>query len=255
MTLPDFSVDDRRKLSRLGVCPEQIEELRFALIWVRLVLRPPAGKNATKAHLTEIRDAATALHKKLGVLYRMPGADYQHAAELLDALRIVDDADDPTASISDLVLPRLTMLLEATAYGLRELAEQGPARHRTGDPRPVARIETALVKGWVTAHGPIAERITARTKGTGDLARDEAAMEEEVTRQIAQTSRTRPAKPYPKKLQPSSQEFKEVVRVVYAAAGYGEPKRAIEKFVALWNASRAGAAAAMQKAIAEGRIQ
>ena len=86
----DFSKAEREWLAQLGVCPEQIEELRFALTWVRLSIRPPATKNATKAHLTEIRDAATALHKKLGALYRMPGADYQHAAELLEGAVRVD---------------------------------------------------------------------------------------------------------------------------------------------------------------------
>lgn len=87
-------------------------------------------------------------------------------------------------------------------------------------------------------------------------------MDAAITRMLDEGAKERPSKPYPKKLQPSGQAFKDVVRVVYEAAGYkagpkradeneGGPKRAIENFVAEWRHERREAVARLTAGMEE----
>ncbi len=253
MSKPDFSDGDRQELRQLGLCAEQVEELRFAITWVRLCISPPASTNKTKEHLLEIKSAAKSLRSKLDALERMPASDYQYAAELLDERGVIvpEGREDLGLHYSDGLRPHLENLLDSTDYALQLLSTRGPARSRTGDPRPIKRIETALITGWAKAHGPVAVHVRATVKGTGDPDRDDARLEKKVMDGLKKVEASTPGKPYPSELLTSSQAFKDVVRVVYRAAGYtkGEPKRAIENFIADANRGRREVVAGMTQAL------
>lgn len=254
--LPSFSEDDKRDFRRLGLCVEQVEELRFAVNWVKLWIRPPVAKNKIKAHLTEIQAAAKALYEKLDLPAVGASSGHQQALELLDERAVIIDPGAEDALHPVALLPHLATLLDVTDYALDQLAKQGPARYRTGDPRPIKRIEVALLDGWARAHGSIGIHVRCRALGTGDPEADDAAMDAAIVQKLDEGAKAKPSNPYPKKLLPSGDAFKDVVRLVYAAAKYNkDPKRAIENFVAEWNAEREGAVAAMTAGLEELRRQ
>ena len=63
--LPNFSEPQRKRLLKLGVCPEQITELRYALLTVQMVLAKPAANADVRSHLAEIEEQAAGLVRKL----------------------------------------------------------------------------------------------------------------------------------------------------------------------------------------------
>ncbi len=257
MRMHNFSREQRRELLRLGLCPEQIEELRPVIGRVRLWIRPPAARNKTRAHLAEVSKYAKALERKLSALESMAASDYRLAEELMQERYYARDPfpQDEAATMLMAFLPRLRTILEAADYSLANLEPSGPARNRTGNPAPVRRIWEALVTGWGKAHSPVGcvTFVNVRKIGTGDPAAD-AEDENAAVAEMLADAKTMPAgPPYPLELMPSGGAFKDVVRLLYEVAGYakGEPKRAIENFVAEYRANCEGAVAALERGMAE----
>jgi len=186
----------------------------------------------------------------------MPAPDYRLAEDLLEERYFARDPFpmDGAATMLASFLPRLRAICEAADYSLSELNDVGPARNRTGNSAPVKRIWEALVSGWGRAHSPVGSshfvrvRVPAMTNIT-----DEAAREDSEIAEMLADARAKPAgPPYPEALMPSGGAFKDVVRLLYSAAGYtkGEPKRAIESFTAEWHVDRREALDALNLGIA-----
>lgn len=206
----------------LGLCDEQIWELRFALVEVRRALRKPAARNDLSALLDDIADLADKLAHKLWAINAQTDASHGTALGLIEpeywqGKRLEDDG--PT--VAHHLCPRLEALARAARIG-REAIPNKPARHKVGDWRPIARIDAALSDGWARVHAPRVGR---------------SECPETVSDMIAYAKANPPAPPYPGALRPSSSPrcvFREIVGICYEAAGGNpDPERALKAYVAL----------------------
>lgn len=213
---PDFNADERRELKRLGVCEEQITELRHALIGVRSYVRQPAANNEVAAHLADIERLASELSRKL------------RTAVIPDAALMVEQRywqqrptdDGPTVGMH--LCPRLDALTAAAVDAADAIPDNKPVRSRAGNPEPVRQIDEALVHGWWKAHGN-----TMRYP--------------ETLRPSVSTGKHGQGRAFP-----------EIVGICYAAVGYkSQPKRAIQAYVKAKNGRRREVLAAINAALSE----
>lgn len=240
---PDFSADQRCKLKALGVCDQQVTELRHALISVRHHVRKPAANTKMAEHLAEIERLASELSRKL------------RAAEIPDAARMIEErywpqrpADDG-ATVAAHLCPRLDTLSIAAGNAAEVLPKGKPSRARAGNPEPVRCIDDALHLGWTKAHG----------SSTAFAWINPVNEEAEIAAAIEQIAATLPAKgseaahalaerrKYPEALRPSvstgpqgqGRAFPDIVGICYDAVGYKRsPKRALEAYVKACNRNR-----------------
>lgn len=220
----DFTDSQRKRLAELGCEPEQITQLRGELVGIRRVLYRHAGRNDVKATLETVAKHAEALLKELG---RIASQTDPARAE---ANVIIEDAywrafpDDGGPWSAHHMLPRLDAIAAGAREGIEALPTK-PTRHRTADPRPVARIDAALVYGWSKTH------CRAYTVERDSLAEFEA-----------QAKASPPPGPYAEKFKPSDAPrrrdgsgsvFREIVGICYEAAGSpkGESLRAIRAYL------------------------
>ena len=80
---PDFTPDHVRELKALGVCDEQVSELRKALLSVRHVLATPAANGATGELLADVESLASGLLNKLHALHLGFDAEHNKARGLI----------------------------------------------------------------------------------------------------------------------------------------------------------------------------
>lgn len=213
---PDFTTDQRGRLSELGVCDEQITKLRHALISVRSYVRRPAANNDAAAHLAEIEQLASELSRKL------------RAAVIPEAARMIEERywpqrptdDGPTVAMH--LCPRLDALTAAAVDAASAIPNNKPVRSRAGNPEPVRLIDDALNYGWWKAHStakPYPESLRPSVS-TGKHGQGRA--------------------------------FPEIVGICYAAVGYeSQPKRAIQAYVKAYNCDRKELLEAMDAALSE----
>lgn len=210
MALPDFSAGQRKQLARIGVLPEQIEQLRHALIEIKRVLRPLPGRNAAVKVLTDVTRHADALAVLLANMWNQ--TDAAHALAMVEVEQRYWKArpDDIGPSSAHNVVPRLAALADAARDALRAMPK-AQTRHRTGSGKPIRWIDDALLSGWIDAQGPREVRII-------DGMEFKAALP-----------------PYPDKFYAhESEQFIGIVAVCYEAAGAPrdyEPLAAIRAYV------------------------
>ena len=236
---PDFTDDQRRSLKSLGVCDEQIKELRHALISVRQHARQPAANNDMAAQLAEVERLASELSRKL------------RAAVIPDAARMIEERywpqrptdDGPTVAMH--LCPRLDALTVAAGGAAEALPSGMQSRSRVGNPEPVQWIDDALFNGWAKAHG------TGAVHAWIDPNNEDADIAAALERGNAMAR----AKPYPETFRPSvsvSSPFFEIVCICYAAVGYEKPpKRALQTYVTAKNAHRRVIRQALDEALSE----
>lgn len=235
--LTNFTAAQRRELRRLGVCDQQMEALRFATVTIKRVLYPAAAHNDVAALLDRIADASRELGLKLHSLAAQIDSAHATAFCLVETGYWQGDRlGDEGPSAAYHLIPRLAALSSAAVAGKESLPE-GPARSRTADWQPIKKIDSALLHGWVKAHGPF-------VRSSGDP--------ESVAVALAEIHAQAPAKPYPKEFRPSSSAdsvFRRIVGICYAAAGAvnNDPERAIKAYVSKVRKYRAEARAAIEQ--------
>lgn len=241
-----FSDDEQSRLRELGVIDEQVQQLRFAQLAIRVAIAPHAARNDALQLLEDIRKLSVELDRKLGVLLLPPTAGHSLVHALLEERywRIADRQADDGPTLSEHLMPRLRALSASASHSIDSLPKQA-TRHRTGDPTPIRRIDEALLWGWVKAHGPVA--------GAWASFDNEA---DEIAAMIEHAQAQRPAKPYPAEFRPSvsaSSAFREIVEICYSAAGYKAfPKRALEAYVSEKNRQRRELSAAIEDGVRQG---
>lgn len=231
MPFPDFSEIQRKTLQDLGVCEEQIQELRKALLTVRSAVQPKAARNEVLEQLDAVIDLADALDAKLRALQTTPAISHQSALQRIEQEFWQRAGDLSGPNVHSAISPLLELLAgsaRSAKAGLPEVA----TRHSVSDPRPIIRIEEALYSGWLKRHGPFAE----------SWVQPEGGEKAEVAAMAEAAKRARAAPPYPREFKASVSEgtyFREIVALCYEAVGYPRfPKRALEAFVKRENAQR-----------------
>ncbi|HEY5780339.1 MAG TPA: hypothetical protein VIT66_00520 [Lysobacter sp.] len=231
-TLPDFTGDQRSELLRLGLCKEQVEELRRALVAVRSYVSPPAANNDTADLLREIEQLASDLARKLRALSNVADSAHHKAGSMIEEGYWTWRPEDDGATVPNLLCPRLDALTIAASEAGSSLPKGKAVRPTAGNPAPIRSIERALVRGWSKAHDPV---VSNRTDPEGGDEVTLSAMVEEAKRDSL-------GKPYPRKLLPSvsvTSAFHQIVGICYAAGGYTAfPKRALQEYVANRNRTR-----------------
>ena len=220
---PEFTPDHVRELKALGVCDEQISELRKALLTVRHTLAKPAANGATSELLADVELLSSALLNKLHALCSGFDPEHNKACGLIETSYWQQRPDDTGGTSMHHLIPRLHALHVAALYGLDQISTAQPVRHRSADPAPVGRIHSALVYGWSLscADGP--------SYGRG------ARCEESASAAVIQMQDRPPRPKYPKGLKPSASpgcDFRTVVGICYEAVGGNpDPERAIKEYV------------------------
>lgn len=239
--LPDFTEPQRKRLRQLGVCAEQIAELRYALLTVQMVLAKPAANADVRSHLDEIEEQAAALVRKLCAMQLQSDPEYRTVYALIETKYWQGEMlEEAGATVSQHLLPRLQALATAAREASETLPAK-PARWRKADPRPIKRIMEALYAGW------------SRAKGTGVRRTPDYQTPEEAFAAIGQ-ART---KPFPKELRASSatgSPFREIAGICYEAAGGGQdydPERAIKAYMAESRALTASLMKALEAGVAQ----
>lgn len=234
---PDFTAEQRARLQSVAVLPEQIEQLRHALMMVKLTLSPRATLTNIRMVLSSVENHAEALIDVLGKMATQ--IDSAHA----ESFGVVEEAywdirredadrggtasnlgvqDDDGATLAHHLIPRLSALARAASIGLAAKGANKPTRHRTASPQPIHWIESALLRGWNQAHG-------------SSVVHAKSAEEFEEKMEALQKGPSRP--PYPSKFRPSDREgcaFREIVSICYEAAGAPNehhPLRAIRSYL------------------------
>lgn len=210
MTYPDFTDAQRQRLKKLGVLPQQVEQLRHALVEVKRVLRPPPGRTATAKVLADVTTHADALATLLANMWNQ--TDTARAAAMIE----IEERywkmrpDDIGPSSAHNVIPRLEALANAARDAIAAMPKD-QARHRTASGRPIRWIDHALLAGWIDAQGPREVRVI-------DGMEFKAALP-----------------PYPDEFHPhESEQFIGIAAVCYEAAGAPrdyEPLAAIRAYV------------------------
>src|SRR6185312_9200630 len=115
---PDFTPDHLHGLKRLGLCDEQVGELRTALIEVRRVLTKPAARNDIKKVLKDVEKFSTRLMDMLGEIAVPSNAACSEALGLIEERYWQGDRlnDDGPTSMHHL-LPSLEALAKAAHSG------------------------------------------------------------------------------------------------------------------------------------------
>jgi len=207
---PDFTVDQRQQLAKRGVLPEQVEQLRYALVEVKRVLRPPPGRTATAKILMDVTKHADALAVLLADMWNQTDAAHAAAMVEIEERYWKSRPDDIGPSSADNVIPRLDALADAAREAIASMPRD-QARHRAASGKPIMWIDHALLEGWIRAQGPREVRVI-------DGMEFKAALP-----------------PYPDEFHPhESEQFIGIAAVCYEAAGAPrdyEPLAAIRAYV------------------------
>jgi hypothetical protein len=195
VALLDFTAGQRQQLAKCGVLPEQVEQLRHALVAIKCALQPPPGRNATAKILADVTKHAEALAALLANMWNQTDAAHGQAMIEVEQRYWEERPDDIGPSSAYFVIPQLAALADAARAAL-EAMPKDQARHRTGSGEPIKRIKDALLRGWIDAQGPRDVRII-------DGREYKAALP-----------------PFPDKFHArESKQFREIVAVCYDAAG------------------------------------
>lgn len=228
---PDFTPEQVSALKTLGVCDEQISELRKALLTARHTLAKPAANGATSELLADVESLSSDLLNKLHALCLGFDPEHNKACGLIETSYWQQRPDDTGPTAMHHLIPRLRALQVAAQHGLDQIPVAQPVRHRSADPAPIERIHSALVYGWSMAHsdGPSYGRGTR--------------CEESESAAAIQKQDQPPRPKYPKGLQPNTSPgcgFVTVVAICYAAVGWNtDPDRAIKNYVGQFKSRRA----------------
>ena len=183
MSLPDFNSAQLERLRGLGICDDQVKQLRFALIENLILLsQHTPAVSAVRDALVEIEDLSRELSRKLRALVASQDVAYRAVHGMIEKGYWPHFPDDNGPTCAHVLSPRLDMLEKAAAEAIQQLPSQ-QTRHRAADWRPVRTINLALQCGWLAAN----------------------------------------VGPYPRNLSPSLSEasaFKEICEICYAASGY-----------------------------------
>ena len=239
---PDFTPDHLRDLKALGVCDEQISELRKALLTVRHALVKPATNGATGALLAEVESQSSDLLNKLHALSLGFDAEHNKACGLIETSYWGQRPDDTGPTAMHHLIPRLQALQVAAQYGLDQIPTAQPVRRRSADPAPVERIHSALVYGWSLGRA-----------GGPNYRWGTRCEESESAAAIPQSDAPQPQS-YPQRLQPSTSpgcDFRTVVGICYEAVGGNpDPEKAIRKYVEKFKKRHAASVKAVMTALA-----
>ena len=210
---PDFTKEQRRRLTELAVLGEQADELRHLLFGV---MHTP--KSARRAPLADVRRALTGVRTHAGELAQLLDEVATHSsAAMAEALALLDTKHGAKGLRS--LASDLTALADAAQKGIGKRGER-PTRHPSSMVNVVAAIDAALTKGWQRANGQPKVR---RSVNPAEVARVKFAKRVPHMRQ------------YQQNLWPSESEasaFSEIVGIFFGAAGAGKgQKLAIRNFL------------------------
>lgn len=202
--LPDFTATQRRELATLGLGPIQVEELRLALVETRRMIRKPAARNDVDSLLGGVLATSDKLARMLQAMGTQIDVSHSQALAMIDSEYWQGERlEDSGPTVAHHLLPRLAALSDAARVAMQGLPET-QTRHRTGDWRPIKRIDDALFSGWSKVYGLPA------------------------------------APPYPDDFVPSASPgcaFRRIVGICYAAVGGNpDPERPLKAYVAQANA-------------------
>lgn len=150
MPPPDFTAAQCRQLAALDVVPEQIAQLRIALVSIAIArIRAPA-RNDVKGKLSKVAKHADALGKLLRQIeQRATSASRTAYAAIEMGYWKTRPGEDPLTVEG--AHSELAALAAAARAGMAEIPRE-QTRHRTADWRPIRAIEDALLLGWARQH-------------------------------------------------------------------------------------------------------
>lgn len=215
MPIADFSKADRKRLASLGVIPEQVERLRFVLPIIQgLALASPPKRNETRDILSDIEKLADALVKKLGATAKhlTPEHGLVHALLQQKYWASPERMNDSGPTVEQHIIVRLNALSDAAKQSREELPKN-QSRRIAGNPYPIEQIDTSLRQGWQEKHPAVIW-----------------VAKSELQKRIGQRAPSQ----YPELFSVGrNNNFHEIVRVCYAAAGgTHDPDRAIRAYQA-----------------------
>lgn len=226
--LSEFTKAQQRELLNLDLCNEQIEKLRFAVVFSRVWLHKPAAKNDVAALLDEVAVLSGKLARKLRALNGRRDAAHGSANNYLEVAYWSKRTQDDGPTAAHHLCPRLDALHDSAGEAKASLPA-GPARFRAASPLPVEKIDSALRDGWRVAHG----------SGVSNSPKLPASI----------------PPVYPKRLKPSASSgsvFLRICCICYTAAGRGDeanPERAIKAYMRQVGKVRQEAILAFEKGI------
>lgn len=208
-TIPDFTDEQRIELRGLGLCTEQIEQLRIAMAGNRLWLDRPPAKNDVKELLADVEKLSRKLVRGLKAIAVQRDKVHGAAHNLLEVSYWKERPEDDGATAARHILPRLEALAVAAREAVRALP-QGQTR-AYAFLQPIADIDRALTEGWRKTHGT-----SVRTS------------ESELNVPLPEL--------FPKRLRPSwssTSKFRKVCDICYAMACVegANPERAIKNYM------------------------
>ncbi|NYE27316.1 hypothetical protein HDE78_000241 [Rhodanobacter sp. K2T2] len=234
VSLPNFTDAQLSQLKDLGVIPEQVENLRFAVALTRAELKDSAARNDVAELLREVGELAEKLALRLRALVSQRDVAHSAAHSYIEVAYWAKRGNDDGPTSSHHLCPSLDALGESARESLA-LLPSGATRHRTASHRPIEHIDRALRDGWRRAHG----------SGVS-----------------AYGTPTNVPPPYPGKLKPSvgtseSRVFRQICGICYEAAGYGidhDPLRAIKTYMRICGVERQARIVELHNAIESSRI-
>jgi hypothetical protein len=139
LVLTDFTQDQCSRLAELGAEPEEIEELRRCLPFLRWSIEPPPPVTPVRERL---KDLEKALHK-VGSL--IPSKQTLVSAEA--EARLLEESADPD------VLENIRRVIEAVIAASKAAREKLPKQRRYHTAWPAVRvIDDALLRGFIRHH-------------------------------------------------------------------------------------------------------
>lgn len=216
-----FTDPQRKQLVNLGCEAEQVAQLSGELPGIRRTLYRHARRNDVSAILEAVAKHAEALLKELGRIASQTDPSRAEANVVIERAYWQAFPGDDGAWSAHHMMPRLKAIAAGARAGIAALPTK-PTRHRTADPRPIARIDAALVYGWSKTHSP------------GDLCPEKF--------KPSDTTRKRDG---------SGSVFREIAGICYEAAGSpkGESLRAIRTYLQQERARHAEALARLNEGL------
>jgi hypothetical protein len=200
--LPKFTADQRHRLSTLSVSEAQIKEvesigLRWASIWLRKQPKLQDVRDELSTVSTAVNRARQALSKLLGADNTAPAAARREALLWSQVAAQSMGYKLETLEMTETQLEVAQVLLDQAQTDVTKI---GQRRFRAADVFPIARIDQALLQGFVNGRDP-----------------------------------SKPMPPYVIKVSSSpTSVFRQIVGICYEAAGAAntDPERAIKAYIA-----------------------
>jgi hypothetical protein len=151
MKSPRFTDDQRVRLAQLGVVTEQVQTLEGILGLLRAMLSPAATLREVRGALDDTRKQARAAHH---AITKLLSSQYVATREARVRVQVAEsDMGLEVGAVPEAAAASLQTLLTVLAQARGALSNE-QRRSEAASPWPVARIEKALLDGFVAHHDP-----------------------------------------------------------------------------------------------------